>query len=225
MSTTGQANVCTTTETENESPTNTCDLETIKIEIKKYQESSNEAYLEIGRLLLKVKEIEAHGRWIPWIKENTDFSICKAQRLMRIAKWIDGNEAPVPHLDFSKAYILSRLTGNDLETFLQRFHHVGGKCAKNVESMTKTELAKAVHNYLKSKGHKSSSDQGSQQAESHTSTEDDFLNRFDRIKSDVSKLASLVEDNSAGYGNFATELCELCQEIIQQLSSDDVEDS
>jgi len=65
----------------------------------------------------------------------------------------------------------------------------------------------------------------SQQAESHTSTEDDFLNRFGRIKSDVSKLASLVEDNSAGYGTFATELCELCQEIIQQLSSDDVEDS
>ena len=91
--------------------------------------------------------------------------------------------------------------------------------------MTKTELAKAVHNYLKSKGHKSSSAQVSQQAESHTSTEDDFLNRFGRIKSDVSKLASLIEDNSAGYGTFAADLCELCQEIIQQLSSDDVEDS
>lgn len=201
------------------------ELSIIKEKIIQSQEKGEQSYLEIGRLLLEVKRIKPHGQWIPWIKENTDFSICKAQRLMRIAKWIDGNEAPVPHLDFSKAYILSRLTGNDLETFLRRFHHVGGKCAKNVESMTKTELAKAVHNYLKSKGHKSSSAQVSQQAESHTSTEDDFLNRFDRIKSDVSKLASLVEDNSAGYGTFATELCELCQEIIQQLSSDDVEDS
>lgn len=201
------------------------ELSIIKEKIIQCQEKGEQSYLEIGRLLLEVKRIKPHGQWIPWIKENTDFSICKAQRLMRIAKWIDGNEAPVPHLDFSKAYILSRLTGNDLETFLRRFHHVGGKCAKNVESMTKTELAKAVHNYLKSKGHKSSSDQGSQQAESHTSTEDDFLNRFDRIKSDVSKLASLVEDNSAGYGTFAADLCKLCQEIIQQLSSDDVEDS
>ena len=201
------------------------ELSIIKEKIIQCQEKGEQSYLEIGRLLLEVKRIKPHGQWIPWIKENTDFSICKAQRLMRIAKWIDGNEAPVPHLDFSKAYILSRLTGNDLETFLRRFHHVGGKCAKNVESMTKTELAKAVHNYLKSKGHKSSSAQVSQQAESHTSTEDDFLNRFDRIKSDVSKLASLVEDNSAGYGTFATELCELCQEIIQQLSSDDLEDS
>lgn len=201
------------------------ELSIIKEKIIQCQEKGEQSYLEIGRLLLEVKRIKPHGQWIPWIKENTDFSICKAQRLMRIAKWIDGNEAPVPHLDFSKAYILSRLTGNDLETFLRRFHHVGGKCAKNVESMTKTELAKAVHNYLKSKGHKSSSAQVSQQAESHTSTEDDFLNRFGRIKSDVSKLASLVEDNSAGYGTFATELCELCQEIIQQLSSDDVEDS
>lgn len=201
------------------------ELSIIKEKIIQCQEKGEQSYLEIGRLLLEVKRIKPHGQWIPWIKENTDFSICKAQRLMRIAKWIDGNEAPVPHLDFSKAYILSRLTGNDLETFLRRFHHVGGKCAKNVESMTKTELAKAVHNYLKSKGHKSSSAQVSQQAESHTSTEDDFLNRFGRIKSDVSKLASLIEDNSAGYGTFATELCELCQEIIQQLSSDDVEDS
>ena len=201
------------------------ELSIIKEKIIQCQEKGEQSYLEIGRLLLEVKRIKPHGQWIPWIKENTDFSICKAQRLMRIAKWIDGNEAPVPHLDFSKAYILSRLTGNDLETFLRRFHHVGGKCAKNVESMTKTELAKAVHNYLKSKGHTSSSAQVSQQAERHTSTEDDFLNRFGRIKSDVSKLASLIEDNSAGYGTFATELCELCQEIIQQLSSDDVEDS
>ena len=201
------------------------ELSVIKEKIIQYQEKCEQSYLEIGRLLLEVKRIKPHGQWIRWIKDNTELSTCKAQRLMRIAKWIDGNEAPVPHLDFSKAYILSRLAGNDLEIFLQRFYHVGGKCAKNVESMTKTELAKAVHNYLKSKGHKSSSDQGSQQAESHTSTEDDFLNHFDRIKSDVSKLASLVEDNSAGYGTFATELCELCQEIIQQLSSDDLEDS
>lgn len=170
MSTTDQTNICT--ETENESLTSTRDLEAIKIEIKKYQERSNEAYLEIGRLLLDVKRIKPHGEWIPRITGNTDFSVCKAQRLMRVAKWIDGNEAPVPYLDFSKAYILSRLTGNDLQTFLQRFHHVGDKHAKSVEAMTKKELKTAVHDYLKSKGLKSSSTQGSQQAESHTSAKD-----------------------------------------------------
>lgn len=63
MSTTDQTNICT--EVENESPTSTRNLEAIKIEIKKYQESSNKAYLEIGRLLLEVKRIKTHGQWIP----------------------------------------------------------------------------------------------------------------------------------------------------------------
>ena len=90
------------------------ELSIIKEKIIQCQEKGEQSYLEIGRLLLEVKRIKPHGQWIPWIKENTDFSICKAQRLMRIAKWIDGNEAPVPHLDFSKAYILSRLTGNEM---------------------------------------------------------------------------------------------------------------
>lgn len=223
MSTTDQTNICT--ETENESPTSTRDLDAIKIEIKKYQERSNEAYLEIGRLLLEVKRIKTHGQWIPWIIDNTDFSVCKAQRLMRVAKWIDGNEAPVPHLDFSKAYILSRLTGNDLKSFLQSFHHVGGKYAKNVEVMTRKELEKAVRHFLKSKGHESPSTQGPQRVESHTSAEDAFLDRFDRIKSDVSELANLVGNDSAVYGTFASDLCELCQDIIQRLSSDDMEGS
>ena len=223
MSTTDQTNI--RTETENESPTNTDKLEAIRIEIKKYQERSNEAYLEIGRLLLEVKKIKPHGQWIPWIIDNTDFSVCKAQRLMRVAVWADGNEAPVPHLSFSKAYILSRLSRDDLKNFLQSLYHVGDKCAKNVESMTKKELQKAVQNFLKSKGHESLSTQGAQQVESHTSVEDAFLDRFDRIKSDVSELATLIGSDSAGYGVFVSDLCELCQDIIQRLSPDDVEGS
>lgn len=223
MSTTDQTNICT--ETENESPTSTRDLEAIKIEIKKYQERSNEAYLEIGRLLLKVKRIKPHGRWIPWIIDNTDFSVCKAQRLMRVAVWADGNEAPVPHLDFTKAYLLSRLTGNDLKSFLQNFHHVGGKYTKNLESMTRKELEDAIRNYVKSKGRESPSTHRSQQVESHALTEDEFLDRFGRIKSDVSELATLIGSDSAGYGVFVSDLCELCQDIIQRLSPDDVEGS
>lgn len=197
------------------------ELSIIKERIIQYQKDCEQSYLEIGRLLLEVKRIKPHGRWIRWIKDNTELSTCKAQRLVRVATWVDGNEAPVPHLDFSKAYILSRLTGSNLESFL----HDSDKYAKSIESMTKRELEDAVRNHLKSNGHKSPSTRGSQQVNSHASAEDDFLDRFDRIKSDVSKLANLVENNSAGCGAFAADLCELCQEIIQQFSSDDVEDS
>lgn len=201
------------------------ELDIIKGKIVQCQQNYEQAYLEIGRLLLDVKRIKPHGEWIPWITGNTDFSVCKAQRLMRVAKWIDGNEAPVPYLDFSKAYILSRLTGNDLKSFLQSFHHVGGKYAKNVEAMTRKELKKAVRHFLKSKGRESPSTRRSQQVESHALAEDEFLDRFGRIKSDVSELASLVGNDSAVYGTFASDLCDLCQEIIQQLSSNEVEDS
>lgn len=201
------------------------ELDIIKGKIVQCQQNYGQAYLEIGRLLLDVKRIKPHGEWIPWIIDNTDFSVCKAQRLMRVAVWVDGNEAPVPHLDFSKAYILSRLTKDDLKSFLQNRYHVGGKYAKNVESMTKKELEEAVRIFLKSKGQESPSTQEPQRVESHASVEDDFLDRFDRIKNDVSELANLVGNDSATYGTFASELCDLCQEIIQQLSSNEVEDS
>ena len=200
-------------------------LNNIKGEIAQCQKNYEQAYLEIGRLLLEVKRIKPHGQWIPRIRDNTDFSVCKAQRLMRVTVWADENEAPVPHLDFTKAYLLSRLTGNDLKSFLQNLYHVGGKCAKNVESMTRKELEYAIRNYVKSKGRESLSTQETQQVESHALAEDEFLDRFGRIKSDVSELATLIGSDSAGYGAFVSDLCELCQDIIQRLSPDDVEGS
>lgn len=201
------------------------ELDNIKGEIARHQQNYEQAYLEIGRLLLKVKQIKPHGQWISWIKDNTELSTCKAQRLMRVAKWVDGNEAPVPHLDFSKAYILSRLKGDDLKSFLQNWCHVGGKCAKNVESMTRKELEEAVRLFLRLKGNKPTTAQKAQKKATNTFTEDEFLDRFGRIKSDVSELATLVGSDSAGYGAFASELCELCQDIIQRLLPDDLEDS
>jgi len=190
------------------------------------QKENDQSYLEQGRLLQEAKDIFGkHGAWLDWLRDNVDMSICKAQRLVKVAMWMDGNEAPVPHLDFSKAYILSRLKGDDLKSFLQSLYHVGGKFAKNVESMTKKELEEAVRLFLRSKGNKPPTAQKAQKEATNTLTEGDFLNRFDRIRSEVSELANLVGNDSGVYGTFASDLCELCQGIIQQLSSDEVEDS
>lgn len=46
---------------------------------------------------------------------------------MRVARWMDGVEAPVPHLDFTQAYILSRITASDLKSFQQNYYHIGAK--------------------------------------------------------------------------------------------------
>ena len=93
-------------------------LAAIETAIKEYQATSDNSYIEIGRQLLKVKQLRPHGGWISWVETKTELSICKAQRLMKVAAWMDQNTAPVPHLDFSKAYILSRLSPHDLEKFL-----------------------------------------------------------------------------------------------------------
>lgn len=90
--------------------------------------------------------------------------------------------------------------------------------------MTKRELEIAVRNYLRLKIRKPSAAQAPQQTETHASTKNDLLDRFDRIRNDVSELASLVKNDSDKYDTFAADLCNLCQSIVQQLSPEDVED-
>ena len=201
-------------------------LEEIKTEIIRYQRSCEQSYLEMGRLLLEAKQhFGKHGEWITWLQDNVDMSICKAQRLIKVAKWLEGKTAPVPHLNFTKAYILSRLTESELKSFLQNRYHVGGQFAKNVVEMNKRELEIAVRSYLRLKIGKSSVAQGPQQAEAHASTKTNLLDRFDRIRADVSELADLVENGSGEYIAFAAELCQLCQNIVQQLSPGELEDT
>lgn len=211
---------------ESDSANNIHNLETIKVEIQKRQADSDRAYLEIGQLLLEVKRIKPHGKWIPWVQDNTELSICKAQRLMRVATWIDKNEAPVPPLDFTKAYVLSRLSKRETADFLKRHQCViGGTHEKTIEKMTKRELETAVRDYLKSQNRKSAPVQVPQQAKACASPEKDLFDRFERVRNDVTELASIVENDPERYDAFAAELCELCQSVVQQLSPEDLENA
>lgn len=85
--------------------------------------------------------------------------------------------------------------------------------------MSKRELEIAVRNHLKSKTRKSFAVQVPQTTANHASTKNDMLNRFDRVRHDVSELASLIENSPDEYDTFAAGLCELCQSIVQQLST------
>lgn len=192
-------------------------LNTIAEEIKEHQKTSNESYLGMGRLLKEAKDQfgKKHGEWLKWLRENVDISICKAQRLMRVAEWLDGNEAPVPHLEFTKMYILSRLTKEDLKTFLE---------GKHIEDMSKRDLQKAISEHLRERSSKSSTIEAITQQQVNGSTENNLRQRFDKIQNEISELASLVDNDSGAHDAFAADLCELCQSIIQQLSSGDIEE-
>ena len=210
-----QVATCNTLENGGENSPDAGVLEEIKAKIKGCLDTSNDSYREIGRLLLEAKsQFGKYGEWLNWLQDNVDISICKAQRLMRVAKWMDGNEAPVPHsnlaqLGFTKAYILSRLTTEDLKTFL---------VDKQLENMSKRELQEAVRNYLHEKASQPSTDVGTNQPQGNVSTDDEFLKRFEKLQDDVLKLADFIKDKPNEYGSFAAEFREF---VIQQLPPED----
>ena len=209
-----QEPVCDTPKNDGVKSPNAHVLGQIEAEIRSYQGRADEAYLKIGRLLREAKkEVKKAKRdWLDWLQKNVDFSICKAQRLMRVAEWVDSNEAPELHLDFTKAYILSRLTNEDLTDFL---------ADKQIEDMSKRDLQEAVRSYLRKKASESSTDAGTDQPQGNATTDDEFLKRFEKLQDDVLKLVGLIKDKPNEYGSFATELREF---VIQQLPPEDVGD-
>ena len=194
-------------------------LEEIKVRILSLQKDIEKSYLEIGRLFLEAKKVFGkHGEWIGWLQDNVNFSVCKVERLMRVARWMDKNEAPVPGLTFSQAYLLCKMSQKQLEEFGKFINGLD-----KVKDMSKRELEAKIREFLKWKNGKSSTDQVSQQAEPQTSTKDDLSERFDRIRNDVSELASIINGTSGLYDTFASELCEVCQTILQQFLPEDVD--
>ena len=209
-----QGSTCDTSENGDVRSPDTNSLEKIEAEIRNYQGRADEAYLEIGRLLREAKnEVKKEKRdWLDWLRENVDFSICKAQRLMRVAEWADSHKAPELHVDFTKAYILSRLTNEDLKTFL---------VDKQLENMSKRELQEAVRDYLREKASQVPADAGTNQLQGNATTDDEFLKRFEKLQGDVLKLVGFIKDKPNEYGSFAAELREF---VIQQLPPEDVGD-
>ena len=209
----------TTKKGDGENP-GTRSLEEIAKKIKECQDTSDESYLEMGRLFWEAKDKfgKKHGEWLEWLRNNVVeyISICKVQRLMRVAQWrdkMDGNKAPVPDLDFTKAYILSRLSGKDLEIFLE---------GRQIENMSKRDLEKAVRSYLRDKPRKGTSTvKTTTQQQSNVSTEDDLRKRFDKIHDEVLKLAGLIKENPGQYEHLAEELREF---VVQQFPPENSED-
>lgn len=64
-------------------------LEVISAEIAQCHKGYETSFLKIGQLLLEAKDqFGKYGEWLKWLRDNVDFSICTAQRLMRVAEWM-----------------------------------------------------------------------------------------------------------------------------------------
>lgn len=196
------------------------DLDTIQEEITRYQEQGEEAFLQVGRLLLEARtQFAASGKWLKWLKDNTGYTPRTAQRLMRIARYFLDVTTPVSQMGVSKVYILCHLPSKEMDAFLKKHHWVGGPHPKKVKDMTKRELEQAVHQYLEEcKGKRTEQmpkARGSPAASAPTVQE-----RIERLREELSALSQLVASSgeSALNEETAVELRDLCGNILQQLS-------
>lgn len=127
-------------------------LNMLKKEIEELQENYDQSYLEIGKVLIKARDIyKGHGNWLQWLKDNVPFTVRHAQRLIRAAEmFADTDLVSKLGLTSSKAYVLSRVGKDDIEHFSHTLFPLEGE-RKFVRQMTKRELELVVKRFLKGK--------------------------------------------------------------------------
>ena len=119
----------------------------IALEIKFIERDTTEVVvrsaIKIGQLLKEVKASLKHGEWEPWLRDNVDYSISKAQRFMKMADAYEGQLAAgdedlaelfasmVP----SKALVLAQLAPAQQKEFVQEH---------NTEEMSVREMREAI---------------------------------------------------------------------------------
>lgn len=105
---------------------------TIEISILKQQTAQN--IIEIGKRLIKAKEILPHGEWGRWLEEKVDFTRQTAHKFMKIAEEYSNVNAHL-HLGTTKLFNLLELPEGEREQFVKD---------NDVEKMSTRELQQAI---------------------------------------------------------------------------------
>lgn len=201
-------------------------LAEISTELLQLQEKANQSYLEQGWLLLEAKSLFGkHGEWLRWLKKNYPGSTRKAQRLMQVAEWF-GETTPCSYLNFSKAYILTRIPKTRLDDFLGKYKSADADAdpLQVIQNRSKRDLEDAVREYLLSTIAGRSPDKGKEVEVNSpkVSAEDHALDVLSRLETTMSELVGWPPDN-AGYDAVISELRRLCEETLGKLPSDDAQ--
>lgn len=118
------------------------EVETLTAEINVYKQQAGACIVEIGRRLMRAKELLPHGQWAAWLAEKVEFSERTAQNFMRVAKEY-ANPQPVADLGLTKALLLLQVPEDERGEFVAKPHGVGGE-EKTVAEMSKRELEKVI---------------------------------------------------------------------------------
>lgn len=103
-----------------------------EITILKHQTAQN--IIEIGRRLVKAKELVPYGEWGLWLENKVDFSQSMANKFMKVAMEFSDSES-IPKVGLSKLIMLTTVDPEERETFIEE---------NPVEDMTTRELQQAI---------------------------------------------------------------------------------
>jgi hypothetical protein len=120
----------------------TKNIETLTTEILIYKEQVGTGIIEIGKRLIKAKELVGHGNWENYLKEKVEFSNITAYRFMKIALEMP-NLSTLKDMNKSKLFLLLDVPNEERETFIES-KHVVNDTEKTVNEMTTRELQKVI---------------------------------------------------------------------------------
>lgn len=114
----------------------------VTAEIRFYKAQTAQGIIEIGKRLLEAKSMLDHGQWLPWLREQAQFSVKAAQRYMQLATEYS-NATPVSYLPYSKLLALLAVPAEEREEFIEVPHEVSGE-QKTVAEMSRRELEQVI---------------------------------------------------------------------------------
>ncbi len=207
------------------------ELEHLKAKINESWRQCASLYLDIGNDLIKAKALFGkHGDWLDWLKDNVPFSVRQAQRLMCVAERFGSNTTLASHLDFSKAYILTRLPKTQEDDFLEylKSSAAGSEPLQILHNKSKRELEIDIREYLSSLSTvRHTREVGKKEVNISMATKKcSALNAFSNLKTQLNGLIQNVIDRKVDdteYDTLIAEICELCNNILTTLLPTDVE--
>ena len=176
---------------------------------------AEEAFIEIGTLLLEAKGyLCKHGEWLSWLEGNVEIAVCKAQRLMRVAKRFP-KDAPELCLGYTKLYILAAVPKRKYDEFINRI--CGGDDPVDViRKMSKRGLQEEVHAFL-----------GKKKTSSPKAVEDPVAARVSSLKVCADDLFAAIDRNGGCLDTslpVVTDLRDICENILARLDEAGLEE-
>ena len=206
-------------------PTEPRNIETITIEILKYNQQFGENAYDVGKLLIEAKDQLEHGKWLPWLRERVEFSEATARRFIRIAKEYP-NRSTVIDLGFSKAVALLEVPAGDRISIMETMFRVNDEL-KTIKDISCRELRKFIRDKYSPKtspeetAYEETEDAGIPKPETTYYDEEFNPNNFirniqERIDGVLEYISNVAEDFNKRDGLSAT-LRAVCEETLHKL--------